>query len=77
VVGDAPLFDVYFTENEITDYRSTLGHDKETLGRFNRLLLERGIMRGSSKFYVSTAHTQEDVDRTIDAFASAIDELRG
>ncbi len=77
VVGDAPLFDVYFTEAEVTDYRSSLSGDKKMLARFNRLLLERGIFKGDSKYYISTAHTAEDVDQTIEAFAGAIDELRG
>ena len=77
VVGDAPLFDVYFTEAEVTDYRSSLSGDKKMLARFNRLLLERGIFKGDSKYYISTAHTAGDVDQTIEAFAGAIDELRG
>ena len=75
VVGEAPLFDVYFAEEEITDYRSTLGSDKEKLARFNRLLLERGVFKGDSKYYVSTAHNDDEVDLTVTAFASAIEEL--
>ena len=77
VVGDAPVFDLYFTDTEITDYRSTLGSDRDMLRRFNQLLLERGVFKGDSKYYVSTVHTQEDVNQTVDAFASAIDELKG
>ena len=77
VVGIAPLFEVFFTEAEISDYRSTLSSDHQTLGRFNQLLLEEGVFKGASKYYISTAHTQEDVDHTIDAFASAIQELKG
>ena len=77
VVGESTVFDVYFGDQEITDYRSTLGNDKEMVSRLNRLTLERGVFRGSSKYYVSTAHTQEDVDRTLEAFGSAIEELRG
>ena len=77
VVGEAPLFDVFFTDAEITDYRSTLGSDKEMLRRFNGLIMENGVFKGDSKYYLSTVHTQEDVDRTVAAFASAVDELRG
>ena len=76
VVGEAPLFDVFFTENEIVDYRSTLSNNKDMAGRFNQLLRERGIFKGTSKFYISLAHTQEDVDQTIETFASAINELK-
>ena len=77
VVGIEPMFEVFFTETEIIDYRSTLSGDKQMLLRFNKLLLERGVFKGDSKYYVSTAHTQDDVDMTIEAFASAIDKLRG
>ena len=77
VTGDGPLFDAYFTENEIVDYRSTLGVDKQMQTRFNELLREKGVWKGGIKFYVSTAHTQEDVDQTIEAIRSTVDELRG
>ena len=76
VVGESAIFDVFFTNEEITDYRSTLSADKQMLQRFNALLRERGVYRGDTKFYLSTVHNQEDVDLTIEAFAAAIDELR-
>ena len=76
VVGEAPLFDVFFTDGEITDYRSTLRADKQMLGRFNELLLARGVLKGDTKFYVSLAHSTADVQHTLDAFASAIEELK-
>ena len=77
VVGEPPLFDVYFTTEDVTDHRSTLQADSALFAEFNRLLLERGVIKGSSKFYVSVAHTEEDVQHTIDAMASAIAEMRG
>ena len=76
VVGEAPLFDIFFTDQGITDYRSTLSADKQMLARFNELLLSRGILKGDTKFYISLAHTSADVQQTLDAFASAISELR-
>ena len=75
VIGEPPMFDVIFTDVPISDYRSTLKGDKQMLQRFNQLLRARGVFKGDTKFYVSTAHTQEDVDHTIEAFAGAIDEL--
>ena len=75
VVGEAPMFEVFFVDEVITDYRSTLSSDKQKLTRFNRLLLERGVFKGDTKYYVSTAHTDEDVELTVGAFASAIQEL--
>jgi len=69
------MFDVFFTDTPIVDYRSTLTHNKQMLLDFVRLLLHRGVFRGDLKFYVSTAHTQDDVSQAIEAFRSAIDEL--
>ena len=75
VIGDAPLFDVFFGDERITDYRSTLSSDKDKVARFTRLLRQRGVFKGDTKYYISTVHDDDDVDLTVAAFASAIDEL--
>ena len=77
VVGVPPLFDVYFTDTAITDYRSTLASNRDMVKRLNELLLQRGVLKGDTKYYISTAHTQNDVNHTLNAFSSAIDELHG
>ena len=61
VIGDDTIFDVYFTDQEISDYRSTLSASSETMQRFNRLLLGSGIVKGVQKFYMSLALTEEDI----------------
>ena len=76
VTGEPPLFDVVFTDETIRDYRSTLSGDADLMRRFNGLLRERGILKGESKYYISLAHTPEDIAFTIDAWKSAIKELR-
>ncbi len=75
VLGDAPMFDVVFTEGEVRDYRSALG-DEAVVKRCNLLLRERGVLKSESKYYISTAHTDEDIRVTLDAFADAIGELK-
>ena len=75
VVGEAPMFDVMFTDAEIVDYRSTLTADKPTMLRLNDLLLRRGVFKGEVKYYVSTAHSDQDVEQTLDAFGSALQAL--
>ncbi len=76
VTGEDVLFDVYFTSAEITDYRSTLTADSATMGHFNAGVLERGIFKGGSKFYISAAHDENDVERTLNAFREVIEEMR-
>ncbi len=72
VLGEPPMFDVVFKSGDISDYRATLGADAALAQRFNRELLARGILKGDNKFYVSLAHTDDDVARTLDAFDAAL-----
>jgi len=76
VIGEPPLFDIYFTDQPIKDYRDTLRADAAMAKRFNQLLRARGIMKGESKYYVSLAHDRADMDHTISAWADAIQELQ-
>ena len=76
--GEDPVFGFYFTEQPITDYRSTLAADGELMARFNALLLEQGILKSwPDKFYPSLAHTSEDVGKTVEVFTSTIERLKG
>jgi len=76
VIGEPPLFDVVFTSEPIRDYRGALKGDKAMAARFNQLLRQKGIMKGESKYYVSLAHTQPDIDWTISAWTDAVAQLR-
>jgi glutamate-1-semialdehyde 2,1-aminomutase len=76
ISGEPPLFDVVFSAEPVRDYRGTLAGDAKLMSRFNALLRERGILKGESKYYISLAHTDDDIDFTIDAWKSAIKELR-
>ena len=75
VTGEPPLFDAVFGAEPVRDYRSTLRGDADMLRRFNALLRDRGILKGESKYYVSLAHTPEDVRHTCDAWASASEAI--
>ena len=76
VTGEPPLFDILFTDQPVKDYRDTLKADKTMATRFNKLLRERGLMKGESKYYVSLAHTQDDIDRTIKAWDESLALLK-
>ena len=77
VIGHDTVFDIYFTDDDrpIADYRDTARADKAKMMKLNDLLLERGVFKGDTKYYVSTAHTDDDIDRTLDIFRSAVDQL--
>jgi glutamate-1-semialdehyde 2,1-aminomutase len=75
VVGEDPLFDVVFAEGDISDYRATLRGNADLAKRLNAGLLERGVLKGESKYYISLAHTDEDVQHTLGAMQESIDDL--
>ncbi|MBH68660.1 MAG: aspartate aminotransferase family protein [Rhodospirillaceae bacterium] len=76
VIGEPPLFDVFFTEAGIKDYRGVLKSDSKKAAAFNALLRARNIFKGDSKFYVSLAHDEDDVEQTIQAIRSAASALK-
>ncbi len=73
VIGEAVLFDIIFADGEIFDYRSGMRQDGDALRRFNLALRGEGVLKGDSKFYVSTVHDEADVTKTLAAFAVALD----
>ena len=72
VIGVPSCFEAVFARGPITDYRGTLRGDAKLGKRLNALLLERGILKGDSKYYLSIAHTDEDVRQTFDAWSDAL-----
>src|SRR5438876_130858 len=77
VIGETTVFDVVFTDRPITDYRAILTADGARLRAFNVECLRRGVVKGVSKIYVSLAHGDDDVARTLAVFAEAIDVVSG
>jgi len=61
---------VYFTDQPVIDYETAQKADGEIFARFFNLLLDQGICLAPSKYeawFITTAHTEEDIRRTIDA----------
>ena len=73
--GEEAIFDVFFTGHTVVNYRDGLAADTQIMGRFNAGLLERGILKGGQKYYPSIVHTDEDVEKTVQAFAEVIPTL--
>jgi glutamate-1-semialdehyde 2,1-aminomutase len=61
VTGEPPCSMRNTTDEPIRDYRSTLTGDAAMARRFNALLRERGILKGEQKYYISLAHTDDDI----------------
>lgn len=74
-LGEPVLFDVVYADGDMRDYRAMLRQDMAMQKHVNTVLRSRGILKGDSKYYVSTAHTAEDVALTLDAFRAAMQSL--
>jgi glutamate-1-semialdehyde 2,1-aminomutase len=64
-----------FTDEPVNDYRCVLTQNRELLRRFNGELLTRGILKGSSKMYMSVAHTLTDVEQTLAAVRESLEVM--
>ena len=68
------MFSFFFSEGEVKDYDSSAAADQEAFKVWFRAMLEQGIYLAPSQFeslFLSLAHTDEDIDRTIAAAEKA------
>ncbi|HIN37399.1 MAG TPA: aminotransferase class III-fold pyridoxal phosphate-dependent enzyme [Dehalococcoidia bacterium] len=75
--GEDAIFDVYFSEQPVSNYRDTLAADTTMMARFNTGLLKRGILKGAQKYYPSAVHTDEDIEKTIQAMREVVPLIQG
>lgn len=72
VVGDPVLFDFIFAKGPIVDYRGTQSGDAAQSAAFNASLRKSGILKAPMKFYISLAHTQDDLEWAEHAIADGM-----
>ena len=68
----------FFTPHQVTDYASATETDTKAYATFFNGMLQRGIYPPPSQFegwFLSAAHTEHDIDRTIRAAREALREL--
>jgi glutamate-1-semialdehyde 2,1-aminomutase len=73
------LLTPFFTTQPVRDYQSALAADTERYAAFFRGMLDRGIYPPPSQFeawFLSAAHTERDVDKTVRAARAALRELQ-
>jgi glutamate-1-semialdehyde 2,1-aminomutase len=75
VVGEPVVFDLIFTDEPVTDYRSLQKADG-ALGRaFTTELIKRGVVKNTQKMYISLVHSEQDVAATLQACEDALKVL--
>jgi glutamate-1-semialdehyde 2,1-aminomutase len=70
------MFTLFCTPDEVTDFASALHSDTQAFARFFQGMLAAGIYLAPAQFeagFVSFAHTDEDIDRTLAACAKVLD----
>lgn len=66
---------MFFTEEEVTDFKTAVKSDTELYGKYFHEMLTRGIYLAPAQFealFVSTVHSKEDLDKTIDAHFNSL-----
>jgi glutamate-1-semialdehyde 2,1-aminomutase len=80
VQGVGPMFQVWFSETPVTNYREAARHlNSPRYATLVRALLKRGVMVHPSNielWFVSTVHTEEHVDQVLNIFADAVAATR-
>lgn len=74
----ASMFTLFFIDSDITDYDSAKSAQKEQYARFFHCALQRGLYFPPSQFetaFVSSAHTDEDIDSTLNIIEDVISQL--
>ena len=79
VQGPGSFFHIYFTDLEkITNYREARSQDAGKYRKMWKGLLEEGIyfpQPESENFFVSAAHTDDDINKTLQAFETVFKKL--
>lgn len=69
------MMSVFFTDKPVTDYNSVMTSDTEKFKAYFMAMLEEGIYLPPSQFeacFMSAAHSDEDIDKTIYAYEKAM-----
>lgn len=80
VVGIGPLFQVWFTNSPIRNYRDAVGHARKDLFRiWWKEMMQQGVLFHPDAFenlFLSFAHTDRDIEMTLEAVDRAIPAVR-
>jgi len=69
---------LFFTEEPVIDYNTAVKSDTKLFAKYFHEMLNRGIYFPPAQFeamFISTAHSKEDLDKTIEANFEALKSL--
>jgi glutamate-1-semialdehyde 2,1-aminomutase len=74
------MWTLFFCATPVTDYASAKNSDTQKFGRFFHAMLERGVYLPPSQFeaaFISLAHSESDIDNTVEAARAALQVAAG
>ena len=76
ILGEGPVLQPYFADGEIRNYADTLKADAAAARKLGIEMMKRGIFfNPGGKLYFSLAHTEADVDRTLEVARAALKQI--
>jgi glutamate-1-semialdehyde 2,1-aminomutase len=75
----ASMISVFFTEMPVRDFADADTTDRKLYGRLFHSLLDKGVYLPPSAleaWFLTAMHTDEDIDRTVDAFEDSLREVK-
>lgn len=73
------MMTLFFTEEPVIDYNTAVKSDTKLFGKFFNEMLSKGIYFPPAQFeafFVSSAHSKEDLDKTIIAVAESLNNIK-
>ncbi|GAB6098509.1 glutamate-1-semialdehyde 2,1-aminomutase [Halanaerocella petrolearia] len=73
------MFSIFFTEEQVTNYQEAQASNTNAFALYFNQMLEQGIYLPPSQFesnFISIAHTEEDLERTIEANYNALQKVK-
>jgi glutamate-1-semialdehyde 2,1-aminomutase len=79
IQGFGPFFSVFFQDKPVISYRDTMNINSVLYTKYRLGLLDKGIRTWPTPrglWYISTAHTDEDIEITLDAMRDVVKTLK-
>ena len=73
------MFQIFFTDKPVIDYTSSKNADAKKFQKMFHVLLKNGIFIAPSQFevvFLSDAHSQSDLNKTLDAYHTALKSVK-
>ncbi|RVT96773.1 aminotransferase class III-fold pyridoxal phosphate-dependent enzyme [Rhodovarius crocodyli] len=74
-LGVPVLFDIVYADGTIANYRDMLKSNAAHAAHVNKCMRDNGVLKGDSKYYLATAHTDADIAHTLEVFEKALRTL--